>query len=326
MADSLNEQLDLFVDAVIAGQAPPVQTVERSIAELAEVAIELQGMPRQEFRDQLKNELMKSAAEMTPATSVSSAKAVREGFHTVTPYISVVDALGLIDFVKAAFGAEGKIYGIGSQGGFHSEFKIGDSILMIGGGGTWKGPSRPTGLHYYVEDVDEVYQRALDAGAESLMEAIEAHGERVASVRDLTGNEWYIAKRLTGSHTDEGLRTVTPYLHPKDAKSLIGFLKRAFGAEEIAVYESPEGVVQHAKMRIGDSVVEMGEAHDQWQPMPTTFFLYVEDVDEWYERAVRAGATSMGGPTDQPYGDRVAAVTDTHENTWYIATHIADTE
>jgi uncharacterized glyoxalase superfamily protein PhnB len=250
---------------------------------------------------------------------------IRERFHTVTPYLSVIDALGLIDFVKAAFGAEGKIFGIGSQGGFHSEFKIGDSILMIGGGGTWKGPSRPTALHYYVDDVDAVYQRALDAGAESLMEAIEDHGERVASVRDLTGNEWYIAKRLTGSHTDEGLRTVTPYLHPKGAKSLIGFLKEAFAAEEVAVHESPDGVVQHAKMRIGDSVIEMGEAHGPWQPMPTTFFLYVEDVDAWYARAVRAGATSMGGPTDQPYGDRVAAVTDPHENIWYIATHIKDT-
>jgi uncharacterized glyoxalase superfamily protein PhnB len=327
MAESLNEKLDLFIDTVIAGQATQVSTVERGISELAEIALELRGLPRQEFRSRLKDELNRSASAMTPAAPASTVQPIREGFHTVTPYLSVIDALGLIDFVKAAFGAEGKIHGIGSQGGFHAEFKIGDSILMIGGGGTWKGPSRPTALHYYVDDVDAVYDRAVRAGATSVGEPTDQpYGERSAGVRDLTGNEWYIAKRLTGSHTDEGLRTVTPYLHPKGAKSLIEFMKEAFGAEEIAVHESPDGVVQHAKVRIGDSVVEMGEAHGQWQPMPTTFFLSVEDVDAWYERAVRAGATSMGGPTDQPYGDRVAAVTDPHENIWYIATHIADTE
>ena len=77
---------------------------------------------------------------------------------------TVREALELIDFIKEAFGAEGKIYGIGSQGGFHSEFKIGDSTIMIGGGGAWKGTSKPTALHYYVDDVDAVYQRSLEAG------------------------------------------------------------------------------------------------------------------------------------------------------------------
>src|SRR5262245_39670834 len=99
MAESLNEKLDLFIDTVIAGQAPHVSTVEAGIAELAEVALELRGLPRQEFRNRLRDELNRSAAEMTPATSASTVKAIREGFHTVTPYISVVDALGLIDFV-----------------------------------------------------------------------------------------------------------------------------------------------------------------------------------------------------------------------------------
>ena len=59
--------------------------------------------------------------------------------------------------------------------------------------------------------------------------------------------------------------------------------------------------------------------------MPTTFFLYVDDVDSLYERAVGAGATPQMQPADQPYGDRVAGVKDPFDNVWYIATHIRDT-
>ncbi len=324
MANSLNEQLDQFIDTVLAGQDAALSSVERGIAPLAEIAIELRGFPRKNFKDRVRHDLQKSATAMTTKAATSRVEPIREGFHTVTPYISVREALELIDFIKKAFGAEGKIYGIGSQGGFHSEFKIGDSILMIGGGGAWKGTSKPTALHYYVDDVDAVYQRALEAGATSIQGPIEGHGERVASVKDLAGNEWYIAKRLQGTHTDEGLRTVTPYLHPKGSLGLIAFLKKAFQAEEIAVYQSPDGIVQHAKIRIGDSVIEMGEAHGPYQPMPTTFFLSVDDVDAWYERAVAAGATSINEPADQPYGDRVGAVADSSENIWYIATHIQD--
>jgi len=148
MANSLNEQLDQFVDTALAGQDVALSSVERGIAPLAEIAIELRGLPRKDFKDRLRDDLQRSAIATTTTATTSRVKPIREGFHTVTPYISVREALELIDFIKKAFGAEGKIYGIGSQGGFHSEFKIGDSIIMIGGGGSWKGTSKPTALHY----------------------------------------------------------------------------------------------------------------------------------------------------------------------------------
>ncbi len=69
---------------------------------------------------------------------------------------------------------------------------------------------------------------------------------------------------------------------------MIEFLKQAFGVEATAVHQSPDGVVHHATVRIGSSIIEMGEAHGQWQPMPMTFMLYVDDVDAWYERAMLA--------------------------------------
>jgi len=119
---------------------------------------------------------------------------------------------------------------------------------------------------------------------------------------------------------------VNPYLHPRRAEPLINFLKRAFGAQEVAKYVSPDGVVNHAVVRVGDSVLEMGEAHGKYESMPAMFYLYVPNMDHVYRQALAAGATSHQEPTDQPYGDRNAAVKDAFGNTWYIATHIKDVE
>lgn len=106
------------------------------------------------------------------------------------------------------------------------------------------------------------------------------------------------------------------------AEPLISFLRRAFGAGDVEQYASPDGVIHHAKVRIGDSAVEMGEAHGPYQPMPTTFYLYVPDVDATYRRALEAGATSISEPADHPYGDRNAGVKDAFGNQWYIASHV----
>jgi PhnB protein len=108
------------------------------------------------------------------------------------------------------------------------------------------------------------------------------------------------------------------------AAAVIDFLKRAFGAEEIARAASPDGVIHHASVKIGDSYIEMGEAHGKYQPMPAMFYLYVPDCDTLYRRALTAGATSISEPKDQPYGDRSGAVKDAFGNQWYIATHIKD--
>ena len=79
------------------------------------------------------------------------------------------------------------------------------------------------------------------------------------------------------------------------------------------------GFVAHAKMRIGDSVVELGEARTPTQPLPPAIYLFVSDVDASYERALRAGATSLMAPKDQEYGQRNAWVKDGFGNVWYLA-------
>ena len=317
---SLIEQLDEAIDALLSNPDATLPAVDASAGALLRVAVELRHLPRADFKSSLKADLERRAS-----VTKAAVKPIREGFHTITPYLIVEKASELIDFVKQAFGAEELYRGTGSAGGIHCEIMIGDSIVMMGGGEAVRHASTPTGIHLYVKDADSVYERALDAGATSLHKPVDQpYGDREASVKDLSGNHWYIATHKATGHMPEGLRTVTPFLHPRGAPQFIEFLERAFGAEEKSRYQSADGVIHHATVGIGDSMIEMGEAHGPWQPMPTTFFLYVDDVDRWYGRAVAAGAASQSEPADQPYGDRVAGVSDPFGNTWYLATHISD--
>lgn len=253
---------------------------------------------------------------------------IREGFRTVTPYLVAEDGPQLLDFTKQAFGAVEMSRGIGSAGGLHGEVRLGDSMMMIGGGipGREFSATASTGaLHVYVENVDEVYEKALKAGATSISKPIDQeYGERSAGVKDPAGNYWYIATHTGPSFVPEGLNQVNVYMHPLRGEPVINFLKRAFGARELGKYASPEGVIMHAEIRVGTSVVELGEAHGPYQPMKSMFYLYVPDVDAVYRRALQAGAASISAPADQPYGDRNAGVKDPFGNDWYIASHIKD--
>ena len=253
---------------------------------------------------------------------------VPRGFRMVTPYLVAENGPALLDFAVQAFGAEEIMRAETPTGGVHGEVRIGDSMLMMGGGIPGKkfpGSLHPNALHVYVEDADAACQRAVKAGATLIDEPRDQeYGERSGTVKDLGGNYWYIATAKGESYVPKGLHTVNPYLHPLRAEPLIGFLKRAFGAQEVAKYASPDGVVHHAVVRVADSVIEMGEAHGKYEAMPAMFYLYVPNVDDAYRQAVAAGATSFQEPTDQFYGDRSAGVRDAFGNTWYIATHIKD--
>ncbi|HEY4683892.1 MAG TPA: VOC family protein [Candidatus Acidoferrales bacterium] len=124
----------------------------------------------------------------------------------------------------------------------------------------------------------------------------------------------------------EGYHTVTPYLAVQGVAKLIEFLTQAFDAKEVHRTTLPDGTIYHAEVRISDSVVMMGEPRGEWKPMPGTIYLYVyvNDTDAVYKRALQAGATSLMEPSDQFYGDRNAGVKDPVGNYWWIATHIED--
>jgi PhnB protein len=260
------------------------------------------------------------------AAAPESPKFIREGFHSITPYLVIPKAAQLIDFMKVAFGAEER-FRIARPGGdviMHAEVKIGDSMIELAEANA-QFPATPASLVLRVSDVDTVYNRAIEAGATPLHPVADTdYGARGASVEDESGNSWHIFKPNPGNTLFESFRSVTPQLNPLRAQVMIEFFQKAFGAEEVYRAQSPDGVVHHARVRIGDSIIGMGEAHGPYQPMPCTLHLYVPDADAAYERALRAGAKSIQPVADQPYGDRSGGVTDPFGNRWFIATHLRD--
>ena len=112
--------------------------------------------------------------------------------------------------------------------------------------------------------------------------------------------------------------TVTPYLIVTDADAELTFLKTAFGATEVMCQRNADNTVAHAEVTIGDSLVMLGQAGGQWKPLSAALYLWVDDVDATYARALRAGARSEMEPEDKPYGHRNGGVVDQNGITWWI--------
>ncbi|MBC8245480.1 MAG: VOC family protein [Verrucomicrobia bacterium] len=120
----------------------------------------------------------------------------------------------------------------------------------------------------------------------------------------------------------DGYHSVTPYLLTSSVADLLAFTVKALGAEVTQKTEMPDGTVSHAEVQIGDSRVMMGQTRDEWPPMPTMLYLYVEDCDAAYTKAIAAGAESVMEPADQFYGDRSGGVLDALGNQWWFGTRI----
>lgn len=283
------------------------------------VATHQKDVPLADMQKQFDEFTQTQTSDEVNESSPKDPTGMRKGFHTVTPYFTVRKPAELIEFVTQAFGAVEHFRTTGSAGGMHAEVSIGDSIVMIGGAEHIS--PMPAAIHLYVRDIDDAYKRALEAGATSLIEpADRPYGERSAAVEDAQGNRWYIATTVVPLQTIAmDLRTVTVYFHPIGAQRFIDFVINAFGAKELVRSDTEEGFILHAKVQIGDSIIELGEARDPAQPLPTAIYLYVADVDSVYEQALKAGGISMLAPTDQEYGDRNAWVKDPFDNIWYLA-------
>ena len=129
---------------------------------------------------------------------------------------------------------------------------------------------------------------------------------------------------MTVSHKPEGYHTITPYLLVSDADNVIKFAKEVFAAELKEQITHPEtGTTMHAELQIGDSRVMVGNKKDS-PGASGMLYIYVEDTDATYAKAIAAGAISIMEPADQFYGDRNAGILDPEKNKWWIATHIED--
>lgn len=130
----------------------------------------------------------------------------------------------------------------------------------------------------------------------------------------------------------EGFTAVTPYLVIEGAGQAIDFYKRAFGAEEVTRMPGPDGNVMHAEIRIGGSIIMLGEAcPERGHPgakalkgSPVSIMLYVDDSDAVVARAERAGAKVTQPVTDMFWGDRYGTLEDPFGHKWGVATHVRD--
>lgn len=123
----------------------------------------------------------------------------------------------------------------------------------------------------------------------------------------------------------DGYQNVIPYLLVEGAAELTTFLVDAFDAKVRQRLERPDGSVMHVELQIGDSIVMIGEPMAEFGPMPSSIYLYVEDCDAFYRRALQSGAASVMPPTDMPHaGERYGGVKDRSGNLWWVATHIED--
>jgi PhnB protein len=117
-------------------------------------------------------------------------------------------------------------------------------------------------------------------------------------------------------------RTVTPYLVVPDADAELKFLTAAFGATEQLCHRNPDNSVMHAEIRIGDSLIMIGQAGENWKALPAALYVWIKNVDEVYGKAMAAGAASQSAPEDKPYGHRNAGVVDSCGITWWIGSPI----
>ena len=130
----------------------------------------------------------------------------------------------------------------------------------------------------------------------------------------------------------KGLHTVTPSLVVAGAAKAIDFYKKALGAEELMRFPGPDGKIMHAEIRVGDSVIMLGdEMPDQGAKGPkayggtsVSFFVYGENVDAAWKRAVDAGAKPVMPLADQFWGDRTGCLEDPFGHHWWLAQHIQD--
>lgn len=121
-----------------------------------------------------------------------------------------------------------------------------------------------------------------------------------------------------------GLHTVTPYLIVENAQALLDFVTKVLEGKQRELIQGPDGKIGHAEVTLGDSVIMLCDKPPHLDAMPASLYVYVDDTDARYERALGAGAVSVMEPADQFYGDRNAGVKDPTGNLWWIATHIED--
>ena len=121
------------------------------------------------------------------------------------------------------------------------------------------------------------------------------------------------------------MNTVNPYLMVESVQELIDFTEKVYDAKLDYKLDRPNGKIMHAEISIGDSVIMAGEPMGDFKIFPCSLYIYVEDCDKIFEKAIEYGCQSIMEPTTMKHaGERYGGVKDSNGNVWWIATHIED--
>lgn len=127
---------------------------------------------------------------------------------------------------------------------------------------------------------------------------------------------------MTTTYKPDNYSTVSPYLIVDGANDTIKFLTQVFDAEEIRRFPDDSGRIMHAEVRLDDTVLMLADSNEGWPPVPAYVHIYVSDVDTTYQRALKAGATSVQEPVKKDDADKRGGVKDSGGTTWWIATKV----
>lgn len=128
----------------------------------------------------------------------------------------------------------------------------------------------------------------------------------------------------SASYLPKDHNCLSPYLMINDLAAFIKFTQKIFQAKILQQMASPDGMIRHVALKLGDSVLMAGEVGLEGVPVSCHLHLYTADPEQVYKQALSAGAVSIEQPKNQPYGDLRAAFKDAWGNTWWVAKHIED--
>ncbi|HET6977914.1 MAG TPA: VOC family protein [Pyrinomonadaceae bacterium] len=221
---SIIDQLDDAVTALLEQREPAVAEADRELTELVAVARELRGLPSEQFRATLKEQL---GGKDNMSTSVKEIESTPQAVTSVSPYITYRDAAAAIEFYKRAFGAT-ELMRLAEPSGKvgHAELQVGALVLMLADeypdygmvsaetlGGS------PMKLHLYVPNVDQFVERAVAAGA-SLSRPVENqfYGDRSGQLKDPFGYTWIVATRQQDMSAADMQKGFDEFLNEHDSK------------------------------------------------------------------------------------------------------------
>jgi PhnB protein len=173
-------------------------------------------------------------------------------------------------------------------------------------------------------------RRSARSGSPRLIWVVDGSGTpTILAVRSSNREEALMSKV---DAVPPGYHTITPSLAIRNAERAIEFYKKAFGAEEQFRMPGPDGKLMHAELRIGNSIIMLGEEMPEWGARspsmlggsPVSFYLYVDDVDAFWNRAVAAGAKPTMPLSDMFWGDRMGKLEDPFGHVWAPAQHVKD--